>query len=136
MTVSPEFHGAAVTALARARNNPDLAVAYAAHVVPVYVDAAPDPAMAAAGGCPDCTYLGLWASSWPGYPPAGHGIIWLFETGIRKYASASLEDKVHFALVHELGHALQRDHVIAEMRANGLLDAYGHPVTGHPRACG
>lgn len=136
MTVSRDFYTAAEAAIARAKEHPDRAIAYAAHVVPVYVDTAPEPEQARAGGCASCTYLGLWASSWPGYPPVDHGLIWLFETGIRQHTAASLTDEVHFVLVHELGHALQRDHVLDEMKAKGLLDPYGHPLTGHAAGCG
>lgn len=136
MTVSREFYAAAEAAIALARQDPDLAVAYAAHVVPVYVATGPEPDQASAGGCVSCTFLGLWASSWPGYPAVEHGVIWLFEDGIRSHTGASLTDEVHYVLLHELGHALQRDHVLDSMREEGLLDANGHPTAGHPRACG
>lgn len=136
MPSSPEFLKAAESAVKNARENPDLAVAYAAHVVPIYAQPEPDEAQATAGGCAGCTYLGLWANHWPGYPPSDHGIIWLFETGIRAKTLGSLEDEATFVLLHELGHALERDHVLDEMKANGLLDAFGKPLSGHTRACG
>lgn len=132
---SPEFITAANLAVAEARLNPDQAIAYAAHVVPVYVQPRPDTAQATAGGCADCTYLGLWASSWPGYGEPDHGIIWMFEDGIRKNSPGSLQNKTLEVLIHELGHALDRDHVLDEMKAKGLLGPDGRPLSGHPRGC-
>jgi hypothetical protein len=101
-------------ALAEAAQSSDPAVAYMAQHVPVYAQLAPTEQQAVAGGCPNCWYLGLWANSWPGYEMVPHGTIWLFEAGIRH----STKDVVQGALstlLHEMDHALQRDHVLEAM---------------------
>jgi len=89
----------------------DDAVAYMAQFIPIYTQYRPTPEQAKAGGCVNCTYLGLWADRWPGYPSYEHGIIWLFEEGIRS-RSGDVQAQVFSTLIHEMDHALQRDHVL------------------------
>lgn len=125
---SPEFAQAVSESLYLAANSVrDDAIAYmASGAVPVYYGFAATAEQASAGGCPSCTYLGLWADNWPGYEavPHPHGIIWLFEDGIRKYGTGkTLTDKTLATLLHEYGHALQRDHVldaVKERQRRGL----------------
>jgi len=111
---SSEFKQAVHQALAAAARYPDDAIQYMAVHVPVYVGVNATPDQAAAGGCVKCTYLGLWAASWPGYPYAPHGSIWLFERGIRS-VGGTLSENTLAVMVHEFGHALQRDHVLEAM---------------------
>ncbi len=111
-----EFQNAVKAAIDSASRWPDDAVQYMSHHVPVYAMTVPTPEQAKAGGCANCTYLGLWASSWPGYPPAPHGTIWLFETGIRSIGG-DLRQNTLAVLLHEYDHALQRDHVLDAMAA-------------------
>jgi hypothetical protein len=113
--VSQEFYRAVEDAIIVCRNWDDDAIAYAAYHVPVYVADRPTRAQARAGGCPACTYLGLWCDKWPGYPASPHGIIFLFEDGIASTAGmerTTLTVKTTEVLHHELEHALQRDHVL------------------------
>lgn len=128
--------------------------------VPIYLLPKVDPRQAAAGGCPHCEYLGLWADYWPGYPPTKHGSIFLYEEGImrlvergrlastvsppfseREYLADFILDVANThgplvgnicdVLVHELSHALQRDHVLDAMEAI----AQGRPAAAvyHPQ---
>ena len=143
--LSDEFKAAVHAAIAAVRTVPDDSIQYMLtgfgnpnEVVPIYVEAAIAPEQAAAGGCASCRYLGLWADRWNGYPPSPHGMIWLFEDGIRSMRSRLAEastplnylggfvENVRTAqgdlvanttdvLVHELSHALQRDHVLDAM---------------------
>lgn len=77
--------------------------------------------------CRACTFLGLWASSWPGYEQSPHGIIFLFEDGIRKEIEkkkdmgvrATLQEECLRVFLHEVDHALQRDHVLEAMGRKG-----------------
>ena len=131
--VTAEFIDAAEAAIAYVRNSDDPQVAYAAANVPIFIMPFPNSAQAHAGGCPSCTYLGLWANKWEGYAPSTHGIIWLYEDGIRSKAHGDLINQTIKTLEHEIDHALQRDHVLAAMRSKGLL---GEAPTGaSPCAC-
>ena len=116
--VSPEFFRAVQAACRACEQWDDDAIAYAATHVPVYAERRATPQQARAAGCRTCIYLGLWADEWPGYGSHPHGIIWLFEDGIRQTASqneADLTNVVIAVLHHELEHALQRDHVLDAM---------------------
>lgn len=116
LPVSPEFLEVVGGAVAVARMSSDECVAFmAAGHVPVFAQRRPDQAQARAGGCTSCTYLGLWADSWPGYEYSEHGIIWLFEEGIRKQGG-DLAQQTLATLLHEMDHALQRDHVLDALR--------------------
>jgi hypothetical protein len=144
---------------------PDDAVRYmltgwgkVSEVVPIWLAEAASPAQLAETGCPHCAYLGLWAPSWPGYPSSPHGMVWLFERSIRgmrksmpadtaqlvylqpsllgiKAAHGPLVGNVADVLVHELQHALQRDHVLDAMER---ARAEGYATGGPPasRGCG
>lgn len=93
----------------------DDAIVYAVKRVPVYAQYTATEEQARAGGCPTCTYLGLWTDRWPGYGVWPHGIIWLFEDGNQQETAREDSDLTAVAtrvLHHELGHALQRDHVL------------------------
>lgn len=113
---SSEFKSAVASALGQARRSPDEAVRYMVDFVPVYAGFTPTREQAAAGGCPGCTYLGLWVDRWPDYPSAPHGLIFLFEEGIRK-TSRDLHGQTYATLIHEMDHALQRDHVLKGLQA-------------------
>lgn len=130
---SPEFKALAVKAWQQIRTEePDDAMRYMADNIPIHALASATPQQAEAGGCKDCKYLGLWADRWPGYPNSTHGTIWLFEDGIRALRGP-LEKNVYEVMKHEMGHALQRDHVLDEMEKKGLLaDKRGQ----HTRGCG
>lgn len=118
--VSPEFMTAVELALAEAINSPDPAVAYMAEHVPVYMQVAPTQQQAVAGGCPHCWYLGLWANNWPGYQIVPHGTIWLFEAGIR-HSTPDVVTGALSTLLHEMDHALQRDHVLEAMERKAAV---------------
>jgi hypothetical protein len=131
--VSEDFRLAVAHALQQASRFPDDAVQYMSYKVPVYMAPGPTQQQAVAGGCPNCTYLGLWAASWPGLPTAPHGMIWLFEDGIRKMGG-NLHEQVNAVLLHEYDHALQRDHVLDAMKLDqqrGLFRPY-RPCGGCP----
>lgn len=118
--VSEEFKQACEAARIAALGADDDAVRYMAEVIPIYAQARPTREQAMAGGCATCTYLGLWADRWPGYPNSAHGHIWLFDQGIRAIGG-NLHRQVYSTLLHEFDHALQRDHVLDAMegRKNG-----------------
>ena len=105
--------------------HPDDAMQYLAseqYGIPVYAQYRANPEQARAGGCVDCLYLGLWANHWNGYPQSPHGLIWLFEDGITSQGG-DLNTKAYEVLIHEFGHALQRDHVLdamASKKASGM----------------
>jgi hypothetical protein len=136
MPLSAEFRTAVLAAVDRAKQAPDDSVRWMTAHIPVYIDARATPAQAAAGGCPHCTYLGLWAEHWPGYPPSPHGLVWLFEDGIRGQATQAwrtLSDVCFDVLVHEYGHALQRDHVLESLRGPAdQIAARGCNCPGYP----
>lgn len=77
--------------------------------------------------CRACTFLGLWASYWPGYERSPHGIIFLFEDGIRKEIAkkrevglnSTLQEEGLRVFLHEVDHALQRDHVLEALGKTG-----------------
>ena len=124
---SADFMAMAEWARQRAMESEDPAVAFAAANVPIFTMPYPTTGMAQAGGCGSCTYLGLWASDWPGYEPSEHGIIWLFEHGITTRArNGDVQQQTLLTLEHEIDHALQRDHVLEAMQRQGL----------RPEACG
>lgn len=113
--------------------HPDEAAAFAASVVPIWTMRDATPEMKKAGRCEHCRFLGLWAASWPGYDPEAHGHIWLFEDGIREQARReriAVMDQIANTLVHELDHALERNHVLEHLRkaqtmaAQGVIDLY------------
>ena len=116
--VSPEFFQAVQAACRACEQWDDDAIAYAAAHVPVFAERRASPRQAKAAGCTTCMYLGLWADGWPGYGTYPHGIVWLFEDGIRQTASqdeTDLTDATIAVLHHELEHALQREHVLDAM---------------------
>lgn len=101
------------------RNHQDERVRFMNRTIPVILQYAPTTQQAAAGGCPDCTYYGLWVNSWPGYPKPrdpvqNHGLIFLFESGVRR-GFESLDEGVINVLLHEMDHALGNDHVLEDM---------------------
>ncbi len=77
--------------------------------------------------CRACTFLGLWTSSWPGYEKSPHGLIFLFEDGIRKEiekkreigVNSNLKEESLRVFLHEVDHALQRDHVLEALGKKG-----------------
>jgi len=133
--ISPEFVAATNAALEMAKTAPDDAIRYMATSepdgtphLPIFALPKATEQQAAAGGCPNCTYLGLWADAWPGYPRSLHGTIWLFEDGIRQLKGKAnqtpyenLVANTYQVLTHEMGHALQRDHVLDEMQKKGII---------------
>lgn len=123
---SDEFVTAIDVAVGVLRYHQDSAIAYAIQNVPIYAQRQPTPEQRRAGGCPNCTYLGLWANYWPGYPQTEHGLIWLFEDGIRRMRT-DLYDQVAATLIHEIEHALQRDHILQRVNPRqpaAVLRAY------------
>lgn len=132
--VSPEFMGAVQWALATAGQSPDEAVRYMVETVPVYAAPRPDIAQAQAGGCPNCVYLGLWAARWTGYQQSPHGIIWLFEEGIRRMGGR-LPQQTLGTLLHEFDHALQRDHVLEALGQHKALAAAAMGYRPAARRC-
>lgn len=121
--ITPQFRSFVKAAIDELGDSEDPAVAYMSQQVPVFVQFAPTPQQARAGGCPDCTYLGLWANTWPGYDDTPHGMIWLFEHGIRR-AGGDLYSRIVYTLLHEMEHALQRDHVLDALTAKKRAAAY------------
>lgn len=109
--VSDEFAGILDDIINANRYHPDEAMRYMLANIPIYAQWAPTDEQRRAGGCRTCTYLGLWASQWPGYPATKHGTIWLFEQGIRAQGG-DLYDQTAYVLAHEMDHALQRDHIL------------------------
>lgn len=125
-----QFIAAVQAAIARAKESDDPAVRYAATIVPIYAQPKATQSQALACGCRDCPYLGLWANAWPGYDVSDHGIIWLFEDGIRKTMDKTgldMETQCLSVLLHEIDHALQRDHVLEAMEAQRRARPYARP---------
>lgn len=118
LELDPEF----VQAALRARNilqnqDRDPQVQLAAYEVPVFLQTRPDLEQRQAGGCLNCTYLGLWTDHWPGYGKPDHGLVFLFEDGIKARATqGNLETQTFETLRHEIDHALQRDHVLEKLQ--------------------
>lgn len=136
---SPEFIAAVEAARHRALetggDQDDDAIRYMAETIPTYAQFAASPDQARAGGCPNCVYLGLWADRWPAYPDSRHGMIWLFDQGIRS-VGGDLRAQVYQTLLHEYGHALQRDHVLDEMeRRRNIHRAAAMAYRPLPRSC-
>jgi len=125
---SSEFINAVQAAIQEAQGSDDECIDYCAQNVPTYVQYQPTPQQSRAGGCRYCTYLGLWTDHWPGYERAPHGLIFLFEDGIRKEIEkktaqgiyTTLQDECLRVFLHEVDHALQRDHVLEGMRQQGI----------------
>lgn len=113
---SPEFVTAVNQALMLAQQSTDEPIAFAAQVVPVYPQRVPDEAQLHAANAAGKILLGLWVDEWQGLPRAEHGIIFLFEEGIR-YMPGQMAHQVYLTLLHELDHALQRDHVLDDLNA-------------------
>ena len=114
-------------------SHPDLSVRYVMKNVPIFPAIVPTPQQAKAAGCEKCTFLGLWANSWPGYPASKHGDIWVFEDGVVKQAKNKgipVQAQVEDTLIHEAQHALGRDHVLEAMHhASPLVAAlYAQPI--------
>lgn len=133
---SPQFVAAVKGAIQQARDYEDDAVQYLASLeygIPVYAQFKANQEQARAGGCDNCLYLGLWASSWNGYPNSPHGLVWLFETGIRAQGG-NLQQEALRVLLHEFDHALQRDHVLDAMQAKMAAGAW-RPSTAPSRGC-
>jgi len=116
---SPEFVNAVNMALHNAIMSQDELVQFMVKQVPVYVQVAPTREQAQAGGCVGCVYLGLWADRWPGYPQMPHGMIWMFEQGIRS-VGGNLQAQTLATLLHEMDHALQRDHVLEALNRDKI----------------
>lgn len=114
--LTEEFKTAVRSAIDAANQAPDDAIRFMARTIPIYLDDKASPEQGAAAGCPKCSYLGLWADHWPGYPSEPHGMIWLFENSIRTMGP-DLVNHAYDVLVHEMSHALQRDHVLDAMEA-------------------
>lgn len=155
---SHEFKAAITRSLELARTLPDDALVFMTYPEHTGIYAMDKATLdqARAGGCETCSFLGLWADTWPGFPPTPHGLIFLYEDGIRKLAAVPPDHQ--FAMVqsqegvlvantldvltHEMGHALQRDHVLdglEEMKAGGYFVS-GRGMIGWPqqavRGCG
>ena len=154
--VSPQFEQAILNAIDLLRQVPDDAVNYLMGGIPNTVSIYPLPAatpdQATAGGCPHCTYLGLWSDYWPGFQMGRHGAIWLFEDGISRMGEHQYRDlvdwkgrplgvgqtnvdqltaNVYEVLLHEAGHALQRDHVLDELEKIKGQGAYAPARAAH-----
>ncbi len=100
--------------------------------VPIYGQLEPTLRQQEEGGALGKVYLGLWARDWPGYPASPHGIIWVFEQGTRQFAASEgtdLTTKVMEVVLHEFGHALDRDHVLDAMEARRQA-AMARPQSG------
>lgn len=121
--VSPVFREAVANAIQQAARYPDDAVQYMSYKVPVYMQTVPTEQQAIAGGCKNCTYLGLWAAAWPGYPQAPHGMVWLFEDGIARMGGDIFQQTMG-VMLHEFDHALQRDHVLDAMKSDQARGAF------------
>jgi len=134
---SAEFIQAIHTAEQRARGAPDDAVRYMVDHIPVYAIYKPDDQMQRAAGCMTCIVLGLWVAEWPTVANSLHGSIFLYEQGIRRMGG-DLTDQTYQVLIHEFGHALQRDHVLDAMERQGLVARGSLLNTGQPqgRPCG
>jgi len=115
-TLTEEFREATNLALMKAMREPNDAIRYMATHIPIYRQYEATDDMRKAGGCPDCEFLGLWTQEWPGYENSQHGLIILFERGIR-YKKRDLWQQCFDTLIHEFGHALQEDHVLDAMEA-------------------
>jgi hypothetical protein len=127
-----QFISAVRAAIAKAKESDDPAVRYAAAAVPIYAQPKATEAQALACGCKDCLYLGLWANAWSGYQSSEHGIIWLFEEGIRQTMDRTgldMETQCLSVLLHEIDHALQRDHVLEalQQQQEGRGQTYARP---------
>ena len=136
--ISREFRDAAEWSRDQiAAHHPNEAFRAAARWVPVYLQTYATQEQAEAGGCATCTYLGLWTNQWPEYPMAPHGLIFLFEDGIRR-ARNTFRGQVYQTLEHELNHALGRDHVLDRLRELKMhgLDIDGMPIRADSRGCG
>lgn len=129
-SVSMEFLEAGRLAVVKSRQVRDDAVRYMTAAIPIYAQWDATAEMALAGGCPKCTYLGLWTERWPGYENSQHGLIILFERGIR-FMGRDLWAQTYDTLIHEFGHALQLDHVIDAMQR-----ARGQYATASAGGCG
>lgn len=140
--ISTGFHQAILTSIDLLSQVPDDAIQYLINGMPqtvtIYGEPHASSSQASAGGCAHCTYLGLWADHWPGHQMGKHGAIWLFENGIRQMGTGQYNDLVAWdgrplkgtpnmpdlltsntyeVFLHELGHALQRDHVLDALEA-------------------
>lgn len=133
---SPEFVRAVNTALDFARRSTDEAAAYAAHVVPVLAQRVPDEQQYKASRANGRMLLGLWVDRWPGIPSAPHGTVFIFEEGIRAMGGDLVQES-YKTIMHELDHALQRDHVLEALQAERAA-AHAVRVAAHvdPRGCG
>ena len=132
MPISPEFRNAVMSAIGKLKVSQDEAQRYMVEFVPVYALYGPSYDMKVAGGSIKNTYLGLWTDHWNGYPGSPHGLIFLFESGIRT-VNPDVYDQTYQTLVHEMDHALQRDHVLAGMHA---AKARGWGVQGRAQSYG
>ena len=66
MNVSGEFIEAVRLAWERAKDplqTQDDAIRYMAHHIPIYLEYEAQPGQAAAAGCPQCLYLGIWTEA-------------------------------------------------------------------------
>ena len=101
------------------------------HIVPIWAQYAANPTEAAAAGCESCRYLGMWSGNWPNLPPARHGNIILFEDAIMRLSGDPVKRCAEI-IVHELGHALERDHVTDALEQ---LHASGYQLPSGPKGC-
>jgi hypothetical protein len=127
---SPRFKEAARSALLRAMDparTPDDAIRYMARHIPIYLEYEASPQQAAEAGCAQCPYLGMWTPDWPGYERSPHGTIVLFEKHMQ-HMHGNLEDNAYEVLTHEMGHALQRDHVLDALERDRVA-AYARGLT-------
>ncbi len=112
--LSAQFKEATELAVRKALQERNDAIRYMARAIPIYRQYAPTPEQARAGGCVKCHYLGLWTAQWPGYENSQHGLIILFEEGIR-FVRTDMWEQTYATLLHEFGHALQLDHILDAM---------------------
>ncbi|RJO60344.1 MAG: hypothetical protein C4542_09640 [Dehalococcoidia bacterium] len=118
---SAAFIAAVRAALDRAKAHNDRAVVYMADAIPVFAQLDATPEQKKAGGNPNGLFFGLWAREWPGYPYSQHGLVWLFERGIRSLGG-DLVNNAFTVLLHEFDHALQRDHVLEALERKQAMD--------------
>lgn len=127
-----EFHEATRRALDAARTVDDACVQYVLQHVPVYIQPFPTPEQLRQSGARGKMLLGIWAPRWPGLETGPHGLIVLFEEGIRWSAENhgnALNTETLAVLLHEIQHALQRDHILQAVEKE--QEAWGASARGY-----